>query len=149
MLLGTQSSLQNLTTNASRIGLEYNHCYHPHPVVHLRRALQGRMDEARRAICTLRLCHCWILLLYLRYYPKISEVVCDVSLPSDTVCRTMLYRTYGMIPLELSSSCIMIALHLFHKHRAILKHQRSATGLADTKVAKLELKLKELAVPWQ
>ena len=29
----------------------------------------------------------------------------------DIVCRTMLYRTYGMIPLELSSSCIMIALH--------------------------------------
>lgn len=35
------------------------------------------------------------------------------------------------------------------QHRAILKDQRSATGLADTKVAKLELKLKELAVAWQ
>ena len=35
------------------------------------------------------------------------------------------------------------------QHRAILKYQRSATGLADTKVAKLELKLKELAVAWQ
>ena len=34
------------------------------------------------------------------------------------------------------------------QHRAVLKDQRSATGLADTKVAKLELKLKELAVPW-
>ena len=35
------------------------------------------------------------------------------------------------------------------QHRAILKYQRSATGLADNKVAKLELKLKELAVAWQ
>lgn len=61
--------------------------------------------------------------LLLKYDLPVDSVTFLVRQGRMDEARTMLYRTYEMIPLELS-----------------------ATGLADTKVAKLELKLKELAV---